>query len=54
MPIFRDSSAGLGTIWREVMGRHFPAIAVVGVACLVEPLALVEIEATAILPEIGA
>jgi enamine deaminase RidA (YjgF/YER057c/UK114 family) len=50
MPTFRDSSAGLGTIWREVMGRHFPAIAVVGVASLVEPGALVEIEATAILP----
>ncbi len=50
MPAFRDSGAGLGTIWREVMGRHFPAIAVVGVASLVEPRALVEIEATAILP----
>ena len=54
MPAFRASAAGLGAIWREVMGRHYPAIAVIGVSCLVEPAALVEIEATAILPEIDA
>jgi enamine deaminase RidA (YjgF/YER057c/UK114 family) len=51
MEAFRAGSAGLGTIWREVMGRHYPAIAVIGVSCLVEPDALVEIEATAILPD---
>jgi enamine deaminase RidA (YjgF/YER057c/UK114 family) len=33
------------------MGRNFPAMAVVGVTSLVEPEALVEIEATAILPQ---
>jgi enamine deaminase RidA (YjgF/YER057c/UK114 family) len=38
-------------VWREVMGRNFPAMAVVGVTALVEPDALVEIEATAILPD---
>jgi enamine deaminase RidA (YjgF/YER057c/UK114 family) len=40
----------LGAAYREVMGRHFPAMAVVGVNRLVEPEARVEIEATAVLP----
>jgi enamine deaminase RidA (YjgF/YER057c/UK114 family) len=39
----------LGTAYREVMGRHFPAMAVVEVTRLVEPLARLEIEATAVL-----
>jgi len=33
-----------------VLGRHFPAMSLVQVAGLVEPEALLEIEATAILP----
>ena len=41
----------LGTAYRAVMGRHFPAMAVVEVNRLVEPLARLEIEATAVLPE---
>jgi enamine deaminase RidA (YjgF/YER057c/UK114 family) len=41
----------LGAAYREVMGRHFPAMAVVEVTRLVEPLARLEIEATAVLPE---
>ena len=40
----------LGAAYREVMGRHFPAMAVVEVNRLVEPEARVEIEATAVLP----
>ncbi len=40
----------LGAAYREVMGRHFPAMAVVEVTRLVEPNARVEIEATAVLP----
>jgi enamine deaminase RidA (YjgF/YER057c/UK114 family) len=40
----------LGVAYREVMGRHFPAMAVVEVTRLVEPLARLEIEATAVLP----
>lgn len=49
MPAFRSAGAALGTVWREVMGRHFPAMAVVGVTALVEEAALIEIEATAVL-----
>ncbi|MAF67661.1 MAG: enamine deaminase RidA [Planctomycetes bacterium] len=37
----------LGAAWREQMGRHFPAMALVQVAGLVEEGALLEIEATA-------
>jgi enamine deaminase RidA (YjgF/YER057c/UK114 family) len=40
----------LGEAYRVVMGRHFPAMAVVEVTRLVEPLARLEIEATAVLP----
>jgi enamine deaminase RidA (YjgF/YER057c/UK114 family) len=40
----------LGAAYRAVMGRHFPAMAVVEVTRLVEPLARLEIEATAVLP----
>lgn len=39
----------LGTIWRELVGRHYPAMALVEVADLVEKDALVEIQAIAAL-----
>jgi enamine deaminase RidA (YjgF/YER057c/UK114 family) len=42
--------AEIGAAYREIIGRHFPAMAVVEVSRLVEPGALVEIEATAVLP----
>ena len=48
---YRDSLTGIGAAWREVIGRHYPAMAVVGVTELVEPKALVEIEAIAMVPE---
>jgi enamine deaminase RidA (YjgF/YER057c/UK114 family) len=41
----------IGAVYREVIGRHFPAMAVVQVVRLVEREALVEIEATAVLPD---
>jgi enamine deaminase RidA (YjgF/YER057c/UK114 family) len=41
----------LGAIYRELMGRHFPAMAVVEVAALVEPQALIEIETIAMVPD---
>lgn len=37
----------IGAAYRRVMGRHFPAMAVVVVSALIEDAALVEIEATA-------
>ena len=50
MAEYRASLAELGPAYREVMGRNFPAMALVQVGALVEPEARVEIEATAILP----
>ena len=41
----------IGTAYRAVLGRHFPAMSVVEVSALIEPQARVEIEATAVLPE---
>ena len=41
----------IGEAYRRHMGRHFPAMALVQVADLLEEGALVEIEATAVIPE---
>jgi enamine deaminase RidA (YjgF/YER057c/UK114 family) len=40
----------LGRRWRDLMGRHYPAIALVEVRGLLAPGARVEIEATAAVP----
>jgi enamine deaminase RidA (YjgF/YER057c/UK114 family) len=48
---YRAAQASLGAVWRERFGRHFPAMALVGVAGLVEERALVEIETTCALDE---
>ena len=47
---YRASLKEVGEVWRRVIGKVFPAMALVGVAGLVEREALVEIEATASLP----
>jgi enamine deaminase RidA (YjgF/YER057c/UK114 family) len=41
----------IGAGYREVLGKHFPAMSVVEVRGLVEQRALVEIEATAVIPD---
>jgi enamine deaminase RidA (YjgF/YER057c/UK114 family) len=43
----------LGRAYREVLGRHYPAMALVQVVALVEDRAKVEIEATAVIPHAG-
>ena len=48
------SARELGQAYREVFGRHFPAMAVVQVVRLVERQARLEIEATAIVPPAAA
>jgi len=40
----------VGAAYREIIGRHYPAMSVVIVSGLVEARALVEIEATAVVP----
>ena len=41
----------LGGVYREVIGKHFPAMTCVEVAALMEARAKVEIEVTAVLPD---
>ena len=41
----------LGGVYRDVMGRHFPAMSCVQVAGLMEARAKVEIEVTAVIPD---
>jgi enamine deaminase RidA (YjgF/YER057c/UK114 family) len=45
------SLRGLGSAYREIIGRHYPAMTAVEVAGLVEDGARVEIEATAVVPD---
>ena len=41
----------IGTAWREIMGKNYPAMALVEVSGLVEGAAKVEIETTAVVPD---
>jgi enamine deaminase RidA (YjgF/YER057c/UK114 family) len=47
---YRASLPAIGAAWRTHMGRVFPAMALVAVTALVEPEAVVEIQAQALLP----
>lgn len=47
---YLDNLEGIGRAYRDVMGRHFPAMAVVEVVALVEDRAKVEIQAMAVVP----
>jgi enamine deaminase RidA (YjgF/YER057c/UK114 family) len=51
---YLDSARALGTAYREVFGRHYPAMSVVVVAGLLEERARVEIEGTAVVPPVTA
>ena len=46
------SYAALGRAYIEVIGRHYPAMTAVQVAALIEDAAKVEIEATAVIPDL--
>jgi enamine deaminase RidA (YjgF/YER057c/UK114 family) len=49
MEQYRQEAKAIGQSYRRVLGKHFPTMSVIGVSCLVEREALVEIEATAVL-----
>ena len=51
MAAYRNSLAELGAAYREVIGRHYPTMTLVGVNSLAEANALIEIEATAVIPD---
>ena len=48
---YRLGLAAIGAAYKEVMGRNFPAMAVVEVGALVEPAARIEIETIAVVPK---
>ena len=47
---YRNSLPAIGAAYRELIGKNFPAMAVVGVTALVEPKAKIEIETLAMVP----
>lgn len=49
---YRRSLRELGAAYRDIVGTHYPAMALVQVAALLEERAKVEIEATAVLPKL--
>jgi len=46
---FNAGGAAVGAAWAATLGRHFPAMTLVGVTALVDPNARVEIEAEAVI-----
>ncbi|MCW1934174.1 RidA family protein [Pararhodobacter zhoushanensis] len=48
---YLDALSELGRVYRKHMGRSYPAMSLVQVVALVEDRALVEIEATAVIPD---
>ncbi|MDR6979949.1 enamine deaminase RidA (YjgF/YER057c/UK114 family) [Streptomyces sp. 3330] len=46
---YRENAAELGSIWRELAGRDYPAMAVVGIVRLWDEQALVELDGFAVL-----
>lgn len=51
---YAASARALGIAYREIIGRHFPAMTAVAVAGLIEDRAKVEIEVTAVVPDRGS
>lgn len=48
---YRAAPTEIGAAYHDLIGKHYPAMAVVEVAGLVEPEAMVEIETTAVIPD---
>ena len=46
-------AAEIGAVYRELMGKHFPAMSMLQVSALMEDRAKVEIESTAVIPTIN-
>ncbi len=50
---YLDNIKEIGAIYREIIGPHYPAMALVEVSALLEDAAKIEIETTAVVPEEG-
>ncbi len=51
LDVYRENIPEIGRAYREIMGKNFPAMAVIGVVDLVDSGALIEIETTAVIPK---
>lgn len=51
MEDYRQHSAGVGEVWKRLIGRSYPAMAGIGVARLWDVEALVEVQGFAVLPD---
>ena len=49
-PAYLAARRALGAIWREQMGKHFPAMSMIFVADLLDSPGKIELEATAVVP----
>ncbi|HEX5695422.1 MAG TPA: RidA family protein [Acidimicrobiia bacterium] len=50
---YRDRLAPIGAAYREVFGKHFPPMALIGIAELFDPRAVVELVGVAVVPRPG-
>jgi len=50
-PAYLAARKELGAIWRRLMGDHYPAMSMIFVADLLDRPGLIELEATAVIPE---
>jgi enamine deaminase RidA (YjgF/YER057c/UK114 family) len=50
-PAYVAARPELGRIWRQSMGKHYPAMTMVFVSDLLDSPAKIELEATAVIPE---
>jgi enamine deaminase RidA (YjgF/YER057c/UK114 family) len=48
---YLSAAKEMGEVYREIIGRHYPAMTVVEVSGLIEASARVEIEVTAVVPD---
>jgi enamine deaminase RidA (YjgF/YER057c/UK114 family) len=51
-PAYLAARAQLGRIWRALMGRHYPAMSMIFVADLLDAPGKIELEATAVIPDV--
>lgn len=49
---YRSELASIGRSWQTHLGKHFPTVSLFGVAELFDPQALIEIVATAVIPDV--
>jgi enamine deaminase RidA (YjgF/YER057c/UK114 family) len=52
--VYRSARPEIGRVYREVMGSSYPSMTLIQVADLLEERALIEIEATAVVPDESA